>query len=244
MTLNLHDSVESDLRVSLVNNGWCIPTRPPFSSLFPQPRTSTSATRVHSLNHSPSLTPWWLYCQRPLKNVNGAVIGLLSAISIAAWISFGASANAPDPKFLPVSLEGCPANSSLTSSILNETTTLPLISRNEISMLNESMISDTDAIAEEIFPVYKLSYMWFAPIGLIVGLVVGYVASTIINLISGETPDVPDELLSPLVKYFMNKKTDSKEKEIKAVGSIELKNMSKKVTNGVTVKTSKEKERF
>ncbi|PRD29145.1 UNVERIFIED_CONTAM: hypothetical protein NCL1_30278 [Trichonephila clavipes] len=49
----------------------------------------------------------------------------------------------------------------------------------------------------------------------------------------------------------MNKKTDSKEKEIKAVvmyyyflGSIELKNMSKKVTNGVTVKTSKEKERF
>ncbi|GFV28271.1 hypothetical protein TNCV_3368611 [Trichonephila clavipes] len=31
MTLNLHDSVESDLRVSLVNNGWCVPTRSPFS---------------------------------------------------------------------------------------------------------------------------------------------------------------------------------------------------------------------
>ncbi|GFW61840.1 hypothetical protein TNCV_4668651 [Trichonephila clavipes] len=38
LTLNLHDSVESDLRVSLVNNEWCVPTRPPFSSLFSQPR--------------------------------------------------------------------------------------------------------------------------------------------------------------------------------------------------------------
>ncbi|GFY45108.1 putative sodium-dependent multivitamin transporter [Trichonephila inaurata madagascariensis] len=199
---------------------------------------------VFGMLGGPVLSVFFLGMMTTRANEKGAVIGLLSAISIAAWISFGASANAPDPKFLPVSLEGCPANTSLTSSILNETMTLSLISRPEVSMLNESMISDTEAIAEEIFPVYKLSYMWFAPIGLIVGLVVGYVASIIINLISGETPDVPEELLSPLVKYFMNKKTNTKEKEMKAVGSIELKNVSKKATNGVTAKASKEKERF
>ncbi|GFQ87192.1 putative sodium-dependent multivitamin transporter, partial [Trichonephila clavata] len=199
---------------------------------------------VFGMLGGPVLSVFFLGMMTTRANEKGAVIGLLSAISIAAWISFGASANAPAAKFLPVSLEGCPANSSLTSSILNETMKLPLISRPEVSMFNESMISDTEAIAEEIFPLYKLSYMWFAPIGLIVGLVVGYVASIIINLISGETPDVPDELLSPLIKYFMNKKTDTKEKEMKAVGSVELENVSKKATNGVTAKTSKERERF
>ncbi|GFW14594.1 hypothetical protein TNCV_2359181 [Trichonephila clavipes] len=34
MTPNLHDSVESDLRVSLVNNGWWVPIRPLLFSLL------------------------------------------------------------------------------------------------------------------------------------------------------------------------------------------------------------------
>ncbi|GFT24649.1 sodium-dependent multivitamin transporter [Nephila pilipes] len=85
--------------------------------------------------------------------------------------------------------------------------------------------------------------MWFAPIGLGVGLIVGYVASIIINLISGETPYVQEELLSPLIKYFMDK-TDTKEKKMKITGPLELESVNKKATNGVTAIKSKEKTRF
>ncbi|GIX71120.1 putative sodium-dependent multivitamin transporter [Caerostris extrusa] len=165
-------------------------------------------------------------------NEKGAVVGLLAAIGIAAWISFGASANAPPPAHLPVSLEGCPANASLS---LNETS--PLVVR-------PSLLNGTEESYENIFPLYTLSYMWFAPIGLLVGLVVGYAASVLINLIAGETQDVPEELLSPLIKYFMDTKKKATEKDMKISGPMELGKVNNTRTNGTTVIKSKEKERF
>ncbi|GFU27932.1 sodium-coupled monocarboxylate transporter 1, partial [Nephila pilipes] len=102
---------------------------------------------VFGMLGGPVLSVFLLGMLTTRANEKGAVIGLLSAISIAAWISFGASANAPPPKFLPVSLDGCPANASLMSSILNETMTLPLISRSDGSILNESLTSDFEATA-------------------------------------------------------------------------------------------------
>ncbi|GBN01615.1 Putative sodium-dependent multivitamin transporter [Araneus ventricosus] len=203
---------------------------------------------VFGMLGGPVLSVFLLGMLTTRANEKGVVVGLLSAIAIAAWISFGASSNAPEPKFLPVSLEGCAFNSSLlheTSPILNETMVSPLVSHPLASMLNETEVSlATEATSEDLFPLYSLSYMWFAPIGLSVGLIVGYVCSIMINLISGETPDVPEELLSPLVKFFRNKKTNTGEKAMKITSPVELQNVSSKISNGVTVIKSKEKERF
>ncbi|GIX67607.1 putative sodium-dependent multivitamin transporter [Caerostris darwini] len=173
-------------------------------------------------------------------NEKGAVVGLLAAIGIAAWISFGASANAPPPAHLPVSLEGCPANASQLSPLLNGTSSL--VARP--SLLNETTFPGTEESYENIFPLYTLSYMWFAPIGLMVGLVVGYAASVLINLIAGETQDVPEELLSPLIKYFMDTKKKATEKDMKISEPLELGKVNNARTNGTAVIKSKEKERF
>ncbi|XP_073942952.1 putative sodium-dependent multivitamin transporter [Choristoneura fumiferana] len=123
-------------------------------------------------------------------NEGGVSIGLLSGLAVTLWMNFGT----PRPPLvrLPISVEGCAAN-----------ITLP-----DIPAVNPS----------DYFYLYRLSYLWTSPIGLVWVLVVGSVASL---LWRQQQPwqragrDHPDPALftPPLAnrlrkRYYQEKKTD------------------------------------
>ncbi|GBN55396.1 Sodium-coupled monocarboxylate transporter 1 [Araneus ventricosus] len=148
-------------------------------------------------------------------NEKGALIGLVSSLCISAWVSFGAAAKRQRPKILPLSTEGCPANFSLTnvtSSSIFSTTVMSLLPETS-TLSSTSVVPKINAETPYVFPLYKISYMWYGPLGLLVGLIVGYISSIIISRITGEYPDVPEEFVSPVLIQLLGKKKGSKEKE-------------------------------
>lgn len=82
-------------------------------------------------------------------NENGVCVALLSGMAVTLWISFGGPR--PPPVSLPVSVAGCAAN-----------ITLP-----------ETQTTDPS----DYFYLYRVSYLWTSPIGLVWVLVVGSLVS-------------------------------------------------------------------
>ncbi|XP_063533125.1 putative sodium-dependent multivitamin transporter [Cydia strobilella] len=82
-------------------------------------------------------------------NENGVCVALLSGMAVTLWISFGGPR--PPPVSLPVSVAGCAAN-----------ITLP-----------ETRTTDPS----DYFYLYRVSYLWTSPIGLLWVLVVGSLVS-------------------------------------------------------------------
>ncbi|GBN01612.1 Sodium-coupled monocarboxylate transporter 1 [Araneus ventricosus] len=160
-------------------------------------------------------------------NEKGALIGLLSSLCMTAWISFGTSASGVRPKILPLSVEGCQVNSTLFSQISS-----PILGSTVMSILPETStlrITSVPKINTEspyVFPLYKISYMWYGPLGLLVGLIVGYISSIIISRITGEYPNVAEEFLSPVLTQFSGKKNGFKEKELEIPGQDEAEHLT------------------
>ncbi|XP_077271822.1 putative sodium-dependent multivitamin transporter [Temnothorax americanus] len=97
-------------------------------------------------------------------NETGTIIGMISALIVCLWATFGR----PKPPIanLPVTIEGC-ANST-------------------VLMLAEQMkFNSTVQPDQSYFYLYRISYLWYNPIGLTITLIVGYVASIIVRLIQG-----------------------------------------------------------
>ncbi|KAG8182489.1 hypothetical protein JTE90_020405 [Oedothorax gibbosus] len=105
--------------------------------------------------------------------------------------------------------------------------------------------------SDDIFPLYKVSYMWFSAIGCGSTMLIGYVASLILNHKRGEVAEVPMELLSPMAKHFMKKKEDIKDKKgVTTVESIAIEKLPPpatkvdadvQTTNGASEDTEKER---
>ncbi|KAF8763796.1 putative sodium-dependent multivitamin like protein [Argiope bruennichi] len=192
-----------------------------------------AAFTVYGMCGAPILAVFLLGMLTTRTNEKGALIGLLSSLCMTAWVSFGASARRVRPKILPLSTEGCIANSSLFN-----TTSSSILSATVMSMLPEtSTLSTTSAIPKirtenpPIFPLYRISYMWYAPFGLLIGLTVGYISSIIISRITGEYPDVADEFVSPVLINFTSKKKSSKDQGIE----IQAQEEAEHLTNGVSI---------
>ncbi|CAL1301355.1 unnamed protein product [Larinioides sclopetarius] len=77
-----------------------------------------------------------------------------------------------------------------------------------------------------IFPLYRISYMWYATLGLLVGVTVGYISSIIISRITGEYPDVSEEFLSPILSQFYGNKKGLKRKELEMPGQEEAEHLT------------------
>ncbi|XP_012275282.1 sodium-coupled monocarboxylate transporter 1 isoform X2 [Orussus abietinus] len=118
----------------------------------------------------------------PWTNSKGAFVGAIAGFAIAGWSSLGANASLGSgllmPKKLPVDVSHCPGN--VTEDFLKQ-----------------FMFPDE----EDVFPLYRLSYHWFAGLGTTVVVVVG----GLVSWITGPTdPSTIDRtLLSPVIHRFL-----------------------------------------
>lgn len=121
------------------------------------------AFSVHGAIGGPILGIFTLGMMSESANELGTIIGMITALIVCLWATFGSKP--PVPK-LPVSIEGC-ANTTL--------------------MLAEQMNfnSTIEPDPSSYFYLYRISYLWYNPLGLTITLIVGYIASIIVRLIQG-----------------------------------------------------------
>lgn len=118
----------------------------------------------------------------PFSNNIGAIAGTICGYIISAWIAFGTSAASAHGKLhsqtLPVSVEECPANITIIPDL-------------------------PEPDESEVFPLYRLSYMWLTMIGFLVVMVVG----TITSLLTGprKIKDIDPDLISPVLHRWVRR---------------------------------------
>ncbi|XP_044267495.1 putative sodium-dependent multivitamin transporter [Tribolium madens] len=118
-------------------------------------------------------------------NEKGALVGLVSGISLALWMAFG-NPKPPLPT-LPVTTEGC-------SDVFSN-----------ISITNEPLVNNSDN--KEYFWLYKVSYLYNGVFGLVTTLVVGYLMSFIFNRIYGrEDQHLDPNLFIPPLQRRLQKR--------------------------------------
>ncbi|XP_048007672.1 putative sodium-dependent multivitamin transporter [Leguminivora glycinivorella] len=108
-----------------------------------------AALTIFAVVGGPVLGVFTLGMFTTFANEAGACSGLLSGLALTLWINFGRPR--PLPTRLPVSVEGCGGNVTLPA--------LPQVNQGDY------------------FYLYRLSYLWTSPIGLVCVLVVGSVVS-------------------------------------------------------------------
>ncbi|XP_034242343.1 putative sodium-dependent multivitamin transporter [Thrips palmi] len=124
----------------------------------------------------------------PFANQTGALVGFLSSLAFSLFLGFNPSK--PALKKLPVYTDGC------LSSFANCT----------INTSNQSQINN-----DEIFYLFRLSYMWLGVLGLlmcvIVGIVVSLVASHLLRIHPADLSDHLDpNLFVPPVANHLKKR--------------------------------------
>lgn len=119
----------------------------------------------------------------PYSTSIGAIVGGVSGGLLSGWISLGSQISAAAGKVvapkLPVSVEECPVG-NLTGIIVPD-------------------YPDQSGV----FPLYRLSYHWINPIGILTVVTVGSIVS---YFTGGQTTDKIDpELISPVIHRFLPK---------------------------------------
>lgn len=122
----------------------------------------------------------------PRSNTKGAIVGMAAGALISGWISLGSQISAVAGHLVPHKLG---------------------VWISECSALNDSSRQTLDFIVPEyrdesdVFPLYRLSFHWINPIGVLTVLAVG----TAISYITGPTmnKDIDSDLISPVIhRYF------------------------------------------
>ncbi|XP_016928539.4 sodium-coupled monocarboxylate transporter 1-like [Drosophila suzukii] len=133
----------------------------------------------------------------PWANTVGTLVGGLCGFLLTGWITFGsqialASGKLSLPK-LPVSVEGCVGNVTIPENVWVD--------------------------EEDVFPLYRLSYLWISPIGVLTVVVVGALVSLVTKPTDIRTLD--SKLLSPVIHRFLPKECfKHPEKATKDISSI------------------------
>lgn len=113
----------------------------------------------------------------------GALSGGIAGALLSGWVSLGAqyaSANGDiSPHKLPVSVDGCPVDMFYNSTIVNP------------------VYPDESGV----FFMYRLSYHWITPIGVLTVMIVG----SIVSFLTGprNLKDIDPELISPVIHRFL-----------------------------------------
>lgn len=119
----------------------------------------------------------------PWSNTKGATFGALAGAFVAGTVSLGTQVATAQgllvPQKLPVWVDECPAFLNLTAPT-NETPD-----------------------QSEVFPLFRISFLWVGPIGMITVLIVG----TIVSFLTGPTQvnKLDADLLSPVIHRFLPK---------------------------------------
>lgn len=134
--------------------------------------TSISAACTFGMFSLGMLIPW--------SNNFGAIAGTICGYALSAWIAFGTSAASASGKLsshtLSVSTDGCPANITIVPDVPEP--------------------DDSD-----VFPLYRLSYMWLTMIGFLTVMVVG----TLTSLVTGprNLRTIDPDLISPVIHKWV-----------------------------------------
>lgn len=118
----------------------------------------------------------------PWSNTKGAMIGSIAGALMSGWVSFGTQAAVATGQTIPhkmgVSTEECLAPGNWTGFI-------------------DPIYQDESAV----FPLYRLSFHWINPIGILTVLVVG----TIVSFLTGprKLNEIDPELISPVLHRFL-----------------------------------------
>ncbi|KAL0119090.1 hypothetical protein PUN28_009596 [Cardiocondyla obscurior] len=124
----------------------------------------TVALSFHGAIGGPILGIFTLGMVCETANEPGTIIGMISALCVCLWATFGQPK--PPVTELPVSIDGCGNSTLMLAEHIN---------------LNSTVQPDHSSY----FYLYRISYFWYNPIGLTITLVVGYTASIIVRLIQG-----------------------------------------------------------
>ncbi|XP_035222452.1 sodium-coupled monocarboxylate transporter 2-like isoform X2 [Stegodyphus dumicola] len=118
----------------------------------------------------------------PWPSSFAALAGLFSGLGVCMWICVGSIMFKRPHQTAPLSVEACQElYFNVTQSFLNMNTTA-------------STISPSD----DVFPIYRLSYLWYSGIGCIVVIVVGLIVSLVIG---SNKYDIEKNLMTP---FFYN----------------------------------------
>lgn len=146
-----------------------------------------AASTIHGIVGGPMLGVFTLGMFFPWANTWGASVGLISGFVVAMWFGMGAFASTIFNPEAPRSYENC------TDLYFNAT---------NIDLTNVTFVPEVMGNNDDIFPPYRLSYLWLSAIGFLVVLLIGNVVSLITGTTKGESID--ERLLSPLI-LWMNK---------------------------------------
>ncbi|KZC10078.1 PREDICTED: putative sodium-dependent multivitamin transporter [Dufourea novaeangliae] len=117
-----------------------------------------------------------------LGNQRGAVIGLLASLVFSLWMGFG-QPKPPIPR-PDVTTSGCNATGYYVNHVESEDFHFDLQHNND---------------DDSYFYLYRISYMWYCPLGSVISFGVGLFASWISNLILGKEPkELHPDLLTPM----------------------------------------------
>ncbi|XP_047361568.1 putative sodium-dependent multivitamin transporter isoform X1 [Vespa velutina] len=122
-------------------------------------------------------------------NQKGAITGLILGLAFSFWIGFG-QPKPPTPK-LPVSTIGCSSNYSLSY-------------RNLIMPKTFHEITNQ----KSYFYLYRVSYMWYCPLGFLSSLLIGWIVSWVTRMIFKEEEILMDpQLFTPIIASRVHKRT-------------------------------------
>lgn len=148
-----------------------------------------AALSIFGMISGPILGVFTLGMLFPWANSLGAGVGLITGFAFVLWIGIGAIIVKPPKPFLPVSTEGCQYPWNVTLASPSAPTSI--------------------ANPNDIFPLYKVSYMWYSVISCSTVIVIGLIVSCFSGL--NRVEDVDPDLLSPLTKWILRiGKKDSK----------------------------------
>nr|CAH0112700.1 unnamed protein product [Daphnia galeata] len=121
----------------------------------------------------------------------GALAGLISGLAFSLWVGFGGP-KPPIPR-LSQRNDGCSALLNATSDSLTDL---------YLSTVSTSPLPTLPSTTDDYFPLYRISYMWYAPLGFLMTILVAQVVSRIVNayLLSRGTSNkkINEELFSPM----------------------------------------------
>ena len=120
-------------------------------------------------------------------NQKGAVIGLLSSLVFSLWIGFGQ----PKPPIPTLVISTSECNATVYS---------------EYSGPSSPPFYSQENNDDSYFYLYRLSYMWYCPLGSVISFAVGWIASWISNLVLREEAKELDlDLMTPVVASIVRK---------------------------------------
>lgn len=114
-------------------------------------------------------------------NSTGALISFITSLAFGFWIGFGTLIYGKKKLILDLSIEACYSNNSLS------TTSLPNSTLHSIEH-------------DDVFYLYKISYMWYAGITWLLSVILGLIISSI-----RPNKEVDPKLLTPLFNFCCNK---------------------------------------